>query len=619
MNLCYPQWFVSFFCRVGSKKAQRKENMMPFKNVQDLVAGKAAWLALVWVVIGFLALGCTAKRTIYGQPDTNQPPTPDTSVVDTNTVDTNTPPTDTTEPDTLCVPDCDGKTCGDNGCGGSCGSCLDCNNAVDNTLCNPLSNECNVPCCPDCTGKICGLDGCGGTCGSCGQNMYCNDAGQCADSSGCVPDCTNKQCGDNGCGFSCGSCVPEQVCNSQNMCITIGESGGPCNGIDFNGVCYNDKLYFCANDVLTEVDCPAQAKTCLPAADGTGFDCQAIPCQPQCQGKSCGDDGCGGQCGICPVGKSCQDGSCCTPQCNGKNCGDDGCGGLCGTCQGNETCTAGVCVPNNTNDCGNVPSTGVCVANNILKTCVDGAVVETDCAADNKVCSVEPQFGVSICSTPLCVPKCTNKECGMDGCGGSCGTCAMGEFCSDAQTCESTTNGSCAGQCDVFTVGAPCQCDSLCFENNDCCADICTECPNSFLGECAKCESAFPVGSLPFSTTGNTSSGTDLYGFDKNTCPGNDNAHGFGSKEDVWSFIAPTSALYLVTLDPQYDSALYAVTGCPITTSTCLKADEEIGETATEFLILDLQAGQNIFIVVDGWSNSINTVGAYTLTVEYSP
>jgi len=197
----------------------------------------------------------------------------------------------------------------------------------------------------------------------------------------------------------------------------------------------------------------------------------------------------------------------------------------------------------------------------------------------------------------------------------------MGELCSDTQTCEPTTSGSCAGQCDVFTAGAPCQCDAFCFElnGNDCCPDVCTACADSFPGQCPTCESAFTVGSLPFSTTGNTSTGTDLYGFSQDTCPGNNNAHGFGSKENVWSFTAPSSALYLVTLDPQYDSALYAVSGCPITTTTCLKADEKIGSDITEFLILDLQAGQNIFIVVDGWSNSSNTVGAYTLTVEYSP
>lgn len=37
---------------------------------------------------------------------------------------------------------------------------------------------------------------------------------------------------------------------------------------------------------------------------------------------------------------------------------------------------------------------------------------------------------------PPCTPNCTGKECGSDGCSGSCGTCPTGE------TCQ---NGVCVG------------------------------------------------------------------------------------------------------------------------------------------------------------------------------
>lgn len=41
-----------------------------------------------------------------------------------------------------------------------------------------------------------------------------------------------------------------------------------------------------------------------------------------------------------------QDVAVCTPKCNGKNCGDNGCGGQCGTCQNDESCSgASLCVP----------------------------------------------------------------------------------------------------------------------------------------------------------------------------------------------------------------------------------------------------------------------------------
>lgn len=54
-----------------------------------------------------------------------------------------------------------------------------------------------------------------------------------------------------------------------------------------------------------------------------------------CSSRKCGDDGCGGSCGTCPSGLTCNNGTCgtaCVPSCAGKTCGDDGCGGSCGTC-----------------------------------------------------------------------------------------------------------------------------------------------------------------------------------------------------------------------------------------------------------------------------------------------
>jgi len=63
-----------------------------------------------------------------------------------------------------------------------------------------------------------------------------------------------------------------------------------------------------------------------------------------------------GHCGhACDVNESCAAGVCaCTPDCAGKHCGDDGCGGSCGTCPANncqgttlttEACESGACVP----------------------------------------------------------------------------------------------------------------------------------------------------------------------------------------------------------------------------------------------------------------------------------
>lgn len=37
---------------------------------------------------------------------------------------------------------------------------------------------------------------------------------------------------------------------------------------------------------------------------------------------------------------------------------------------------------------------------------------------------------------PSCTPSCAGRECGTDGCGGSCGSCSASETCSAAQQCE---------------------------------------------------------------------------------------------------------------------------------------------------------------------------------------
>ena len=82
-----------------------------------------------------------------------------------------------------------------------------------------------------------------------------------------------------------------------------------------------------------------------PCSGGVGCACVA-----DCQGKACGDDGCGGSCGTCADGTGCDASfrcvASCVPTCAGKACGEDGCGGSCGTCAAGATCTAqGACEP----------------------------------------------------------------------------------------------------------------------------------------------------------------------------------------------------------------------------------------------------------------------------------
>ena len=72
------------------------------------------------------------------------------------------------------------------------------------------------------TAKVCGDDGCGGNCGSCGAEKFCSN-GQCAISTSiCTPKCDGKNCGDDGCGGTCGSCISNGAILSNKPSIIIG-------------------------------------------------------------------------------------------------------------------------------------------------------------------------------------------------------------------------------------------------------------------------------------------------------------------------------------------------------------------------------------------------------------
>jgi hypothetical protein len=86
------------------------------------------------------------------------------------------PPPTTTTPAPSCQPDCfsKNKQCGDNGCGGICGTC------APALTCGGGGVPFKCGCTPTCENKACGPDGCGGSCGSCEGGASCVEAtGQC--------------------------------------------------------------------------------------------------------------------------------------------------------------------------------------------------------------------------------------------------------------------------------------------------------------------------------------------------------------------------------------------------------------------------------------------------------
>ena len=219
-----------------------------------------------------------------------------------------------------CVPSCSGLECGDDGCGGSCGECgpaqsceagtctdieLDCCAAHDGTGCVVVGE------CQEC---VCGIDdfccasqwddACAGiAAASCGDECGCE----------CVPQCDGAVCGSDGCGGSCGECPEGQGCASGACiqvpadCCSAAETPGCATSEDCQEcVCGADD--FCCTGQWDDLCAQAATTGCAEACE-----CQA--CVPDCAGKLCGADGCGGSCGECAEGLSCVAGVCAEPNC----------------------------------------------------------------------------------------------------------------------------------------------------------------------------------------------------------------------------------------------------------------------------------------------------------------
>ena len=177
-----------------------------------------------------------------------------------------------------------------------CGGCSPgaCDGCCDNAECVEAGSQSD--------GK-CGADG--ETCQACGEYFFCAD-GKCS----CTSDCAE---------VGAASCSDNDV----YVCTAV-SAVPPCNKLTFS-------------------------EPCLDGAECVDGDC-VVSCGPDNCGGCCLEDGtcmpgntsdfCGGagvvclECGASPV--ACVEGSCeCVPICQGegKDCGDDGCGGNCGECE----------------------------------------------------------------------------------------------------------------------------------------------------------------------------------------------------------------------------------------------------------------------------------------------
>jgi hypothetical protein len=215
-----------------------------------------------------------------------------------------------------------------------------------------------------------------------------------------------------------------------------------------------------------------------------------LSCTPQdtCPNNGTCVSGCcvadGGPATCCEL---CNDGGCtCTPQCSGKSCGDDGCGGTCGSCGMGEFCSSGKCVTTTVDFC----------ADGDGQQCTDGSYCSPsstcDCSTCPCTCTCGPGYVGVDCSGIRC--SAANSTCASDWhcvpcstwCGGTCEWwCGEGNgpLCDDGVYCPPNSTCSCSAD------GGAEVCDCTCnpgFVGQDCTGNTCTgtNCATGFIWHC---------------------------------------------------------------------------------------------------------------------------------------
>jgi len=256
-------------------------------------------------------------------------------------------------------------------------------------------------CVPDCADGPCSDDGCGGRCGGCAEGEGCSIEGSCAVLMDCADyaDCLNA-CGqgDAVCSAGCDSRTSYQVFDTYGTFVNC-MIDNCSEAADFEAcvfetcdaeyyACYSgpencgwlwgcsthcDPFPACVTDCLVDGTREAQEEV-IDAINCVGEACQELvlgtdcwneavaeggacydlvepcagTCTPDCEGKTCGDSGCGYDCGTCEPGFICNDSfACevCVLECGAAECGPSNCPGLdCGTCDAGWSCENGTCV-----------------------------------------------------------------------------------------------------------------------------------------------------------------------------------------------------------------------------------------------------------------------------------
>ena len=206
-------------------------------------------------------------------------------------------------------------------------------------------NGCNDECfCGEtCDGKTCGVDGNGTSCGTCTGGQVCV-SDQCVESDCCssktTPGCNNNACEDCVAAYQVQECMLDSQ-GATIQCTVNGSTSQCATGFDGNETCEGSCDEENASGTWSSECVTLSNTTSAPFSSctfgGTDYGCtdgckDECSCAGNCDSKNCGDDGLGGTCGTCLAGfETCLNGTSCAMFaagcCNsvGETCSDQPC------------------------------------------------------------------------------------------------------------------------------------------------------------------------------------------------------------------------------------------------------------------------------------------------------
>ena len=533
--------------------------------------------------------------------------------------------------------------------------------APDNCLLGACTGFPVEGCCtPSCAGKVCGDNGCGASCGSCASGQICG-AGTCVTSSKAGETCGDalkvgelpfKHFGTTS-GANNDLSAPDNACYASSLglygaevvyaytagqAVTLaltlsGYDNKPSLYVatdcaDIKNSCLSGALGFGQSTLGPSYAAVAKGQTAfiIVDADGAGgdFTLEVKKCTPNCQGKVCGTDGCGGTCGDCPLlsAYNCSSvGTClCVPNCYEKTCGSDGCGGACGkACGDGQSCDGVTMAGQFTGSCVKAGQAGDTCSSAVEVTgspfvhngstvglgndlygwafCEgNGAGAYLGDEAPDKVFRIAGDKAATYLvelkeqSTNLQLYALTDCAKPM--------SCLQTSY--KAQTLKSQllVEASAARPVFVAVDGYSKQSGTFLLEAKRC--DKPADCPTATPGD--TCTWPVEVKELPYNASG--SLGLPGYALPKGAC-GAPKTLGDAAANTAYRLVASASGTYTVKVTGTggMDPIVYVAKDCLALSASCLGYADKTGDKGVEVLAIAAKAGDVLHIIVDATSN----------------